>query len=159
MAAKQAAEIYTEAKIHVIESKNLGDGYVAICAADFENDDAEAIAQAFKDAMANVVTGNVSPSIRDAELNGVQIKNGDFIGFVGKQMLTSNEKMTDTAHVLVDKMLEDGEKFMLTVFCGKECTAVAKADLEAYLADAYADIEAYFIDGDQDVYPFIFVAE
>ncbi|MBR2464481.1 MAG: DAK2 domain-containing protein [Clostridia bacterium] len=159
MAAKQAAEIYTEAKIHVIESKNLGDGYVAICAADFENDDAEAIAEAFKEAMANVVTGNVSPSIRDAELNGVQIKNGDFIGFVGKQMLTSNEKMTDTAHVLIDKMLENGEKFMLTVFCGKECTAEAKADLEAYLADAYADIEAYFIDGDQDVYPFIFVAE
>ncbi len=159
MAAKQAAEIYADAKIHVIESKNLGDGYVSICAADFDNDDADAVAACFKEAMENVVTGYVSPSIRDAELNGVQIKNGDFIGFVGKQMLTSNEKMTDTAHILVDKMLEDGEKFMLTVFCGKECTPEAKADLKGYLADTYADIETYFIDGDQDVYPFIFVAE
>jgi len=159
MAAKQAAEIYENAAIHVIESKNLGDGYVAICAADFDCDDADTIAASFKEAMANVTTGNVSPSIRDAELNGVQIKNGDFIGFVGKQMLTSNKEITDTAHVLVDKMLEDGEKFMLTVFCGKDCTADAKADLEGYLADAHSDIEAYFIDGDQDVYPFIFVAE
>ena len=159
MAAKQAAAIYEAATIHVIESKNLGDGYVAVCAADFDCDDAEAIAEAFKEAMANVTTGNVSPSIRDAELNGVQIKNGDFIGFVGKQMLTSNKEITDTTHALVDKMLEDGEKFMLTVFCGKDCTADAKADLEAYLADAHSDVEAYFIDGDQDVYPFIFVAE
>lgn len=159
MAAKQAAEIYENAAIHVIESKNLGDGYVAICAADFDCDDADTIAASFKEAMANVTTGNVSPSIRDAELNGVQIKNGDFIGFVGKQMLTSNKEITDTAHILVDKMLEDGEKFMLTVFCGKDCTADAKADLEGYLADAHSDIEAYFIDGDQDVYPFIFVAE
>ncbi|MBE6605189.1 MAG: DAK2 domain-containing protein [Ruminococcaceae bacterium] len=159
MAAKQAAEIYENAAIHVIESKNLGDGYVAICAADFDCDDAAAIAESFKEAMANVTTGNVSPSIRDAELNGVQIKNGDFIGFVGKQMLTSNKEITDTTHALVDKMLENGEKFMLTVFCGKDCTAEAKADLEGYLADAHSDIEAYFIDGDQDVYPFIFVAE
>ena len=159
MAAKQAAEIYEAAAIHVIESKNLGDGYVAICAADFDCDDADAIAESFKEAMANVTTGNVSPSIRDAELNGVQIKNGDFIGFVGKQMLTSNKEITDTTHALVDKMLEDGEKFMLTVFCGKDCTAAAKADLEGHLAEAHSDIEVYFIDGDQDVYPFIFVAE
>ena len=159
MAAKQAAEIYTDAKIHVIESKNLGQGYVAICAADFDCDDADAIAESFAEAMANVTTGNVSPSIRDAELNGVQIKNGDFIGFVGKEMLTSNKEINDTARILVDKMLEDGEKFMLTVVCGKDCTPSAREALEAHLADAHADIELYFINGDQDVYPFIFVAE
>ena len=159
MAAKQAAEIYTDATIHVIESKNLGHGYVAICAADFDCDDADAIAEAFTAAMANVTTGNVSPSIRDAELNGVEIKNGDFIGFVGKEMLTSNVNINDTARILVDKMLEDGEKFMLTVFCGKDCTAEAREALEAHLADNHADIELYFINGDQDVYPFIFVAE
>ena len=159
MAAKQAAEIYTEATIHVIESKNLGQGYVAICAADFDSDDAEAIAEAFTEAMANVTTGNVSPSIRDAELNGVEIKNGDFIGFVGKEMLTSNKDINDTARILVDKMLEDGEKFMLTVFCGKDCTAAAREALEAHLSDNHDDIELYFINGEQDVYPFIFVAE
>ena len=159
MAAKQAAEIYKDAEIHVIESKNLGHGYVAICAADFDCDDPDAIAAAFTEAMANVVTGNVSPSIRDAELNGVQIKNGDFIGFVGKEMLTSNADINDTARILVDKMLEDGEKFMLTVFCGKDCTAEAREALESHLTDNHADIELYFINGDQDVYPFIFVAE
>ena len=158
MAANQAAEIYTDAKIHVIESKNLGAGYVAVCAADFDNDDVEAVAEGFREAMANVVTGYVSPSIRDAELSGVQIKNGDFIGFVGKQMLTSNAKKEDTAHALLDSMMSE-ERYMLTVFFGKDNTEAEKEELQAYVAEKYADVEAYFIDGGQDVYPFIFVAE
>ena len=159
MAARQAAEIYTDAAIHVIESKNIGDGYVALCAADFDCDDADAIAAAFRETMANVVTGFVSPSIRDAELNGVHIENGDFIGFIGKQMLTSNKEMATTAHILLDKMLEDGEKFMLTVFCGKDCSADDKTALEAFVTEQYPDLECYMLDGGQDVYPFIFVAE
>ncbi len=159
MAAKQAAEIYTDAAIHVIESKNVGEGYVALCAADFDCDDADAIADAFREAMASVVTGFVSPSIRDAELNGVHIENGDFIGFIGKQMLTSNKEMAATAHILLDKMLEDGEKFMLTVFCGKDCPAAEKEALASFVAEQYPDLECYTLDGGQDVYPFIFVAE
>ena len=159
MAAQQAAEIYTDAAIHVIESKNIGDGYVALCAADFDSDDADTIAATFRDAMASVVTGFVSPSIRDAELNGVHIENGDFIGFIGKQMLTSNKELATTAHVLLEKMLEDGEKFMLTVFCGKDCAAEEKEALAAFVAAQYPDLECYMLDGGQDVYPFIFVAE
>ncbi len=159
MAANQAAAIYEDATIHVIESKNLGAGYVAIVSADFESDDAEAIAENFKAAMATVATGFVSPAIRDAELDGVQIKNGDFIGFIGKQMITSNEQKSDTVHALVEKMLEGGERFMLTVFCGKDATTEERDALCAYLADKHGEVECYLIDGGQDVYPFIFVAE
>ena len=159
MAAKQAAEIYTEAKVYVIESKNLGEGYVSISSADLFLDDVDAVVEGLRAATQNVVTGFVSPSIRDADLNGVQIKNGDFIGFIGKQMLTSNKEKADTAHALIGKMLEGGERFMLTVFCGKDNTAEESAALEAYLQENYPDIECYFIDGGQDVYPYIFVAE
>ena len=159
MAAKQAAEIYTDAAIYVIESKNVGEGYVALCAADFDCDDVDAISAGFREAMANVVTGFVSPSIRDAELNGVHIESGDFIGFIGKQMLTSNKELATTAHILLDKMLEDGEKLMLTVFCGKDCPAAEKEALEAFISEKYPDLECYMLDGGQGVYPFIFIAE
>ena len=159
MAANQAAEIYDKAEIHVIESKNLGDGYVAICSADFEKEDAEAIAAELREAMGNVTTGHVSPSIRDAELNGIEIHNGDFIGFIGKQMLAAHPDKAETAHTLLSKMLEDGEKYMLTVFCGKDATAEEAAALEAFVGETYPDMEAYFLRGEQDVYPYIFVAE
>ena len=159
MAANQAAEIYDKAEIHVIESKNLGDGYVAICSADFEKEDAETIAAELREAMGNVTTGYVSPSIRDAELNGIEIHNGDFIGFIGKQMLAAHPDKAETAHTLLSKMLEDGEKYMLTVFCGKDATTEEAAALEAFVGETYPDVEAYFLRGEQDVYPYIFVAE
>jgi len=159
MAANQAAEIYDKAEIHVIESKNLGDGYVAICSADFESEDAEAVAAGLREAMASVTTGYVSPSIRDAELNGIEIHNGDFIGFIGKQMLAAHPDKAEAAQTLLSKMLEDGEKYMLTVFCGKDATVEEAAALEAHVSETYPDIEAYFLRGEQDVYPYIFVAE
>ncbi len=159
MAAKQAAEIYDRAVVHVIESRDLGAGYTALATADFDEPDANALEAALNEATAHAATGYVSPAIRDAELSGVTIKNGDFIGFVGKEMMVADPVLTNTAAALADKMLTDTGKYMLTVFVGKDATDADKTALERHLANAHPDVETYFIDGGQEVYPFIFVAE
>ena len=97
------------------------------------------------------------PAYRDAVLNGVEISNGDFIGFIGKEMLVAHADKATAAHMLLEKML-DG-KFMLTVFCGKDASDEERAALEAHIAEAHPDIEAYVLDGGQDIYPYIFIAE
>ena len=158
MAAQQAADIYTAAKIHVIPSKNIGSGYVALSCANFELDDADAIANEMTEALGRVSAGYVSPSIRDAEINGVTIKNGDTIGIIGKEIVLSNPDQHAAALELTAKILE-GDKFMLTVFCGKDATPDEQAALQADIQKTYPAIETYFIDGGQDIYPFIFVAE
>ncbi len=158
MAAQQAADIYTAAKIHVIPSKNIGSGYVALSCANFDLDDADAIANEMTEALGRVTAGYVSPSIRDAEINGVVIKNGDTIGIIGKEIVLSSPNQHAAALGLVEKILE-GDKFMLTVFCGKDATPDQQSALQADIQKAYPAIEAYFIDGGQDIYPFIFVAE
>ena len=158
MAAQQAADIYTAAKIHVIPSKNIGSGYVALSCANFELDDADAIANEMTEALGRVTAGYVSPSIRDAEINGVTIKNGDTIGIIGKEIVLSDPDQHAAALGLVQKILE-GDKFMLTVFCGKDASPEQQSALQADIQKAHPAIEAYFIDGGQDIYPFIFVAE
>ena len=158
MAAQQAADIYTAAKIHVIPSKNIGSGYVALSTANFECEDAEAIANEMTEALGRVTAGYVSPSIRDAEINGVTIKNGDTIGIIGKEIILSEPDQHTAAMGLAAKILE-GDKFMLTVFCGKDATPEQQSALQADIQKTYPAIESYFIDGGQDIYPFIFVAE
>lgn len=158
LAATQAAEIYKDSVIHVIPSKDIGMGYVAMSTLDMSSEDPDEIKSQLISAMENVTTGSVSPAVRDAELNGVKIKNGDFIGFVGKQMLVSKPKMTDTACGLLDNMIDD-DKFMLTVFCGRDAKPDECAAVEAYVAEAFPDVEIYLAEGGQDVYPFIFVVE
>ena len=158
MAAQQAADIYTAAKIHVIPSKNIGSGYVALSCANFDLDDADAIANEMTEALGRVSAGYVSPSIRDAEINGVTIKNGDTIGIIGKEIVLSNPDQHAAALGLTEKILAD-DKFMLTVFCGKDASSEQQAALQADIQKTYPAIETYFIDGGQDIYPFIFVAE
>ena len=159
LAARQAAGIYEDAEIHVIESKDLGAGYVAISSMDLMEDEVDTILSQATEAMSRATTGTVSPAIRDAELDGVQIHDGDFIGFVGKRMLVSEATCPAAAGALCDKLLEDGEKFMLSIFVGKAATEQDTAALEAHLNELYPDIEVYFIEGSQDVYPYIIIAE
>ncbi len=158
MAAKQAAQLYNSGEIHVIESKDLGMGYAAISAMNFQSGDPEQIAETFREAMAMVSTGYISPAIRDAELNGVRIKSGDFIGFVGKEMKVSCKRMIDAACKLLDKMLSE-DTYLVTAFIGKDASEDDTAAIEEWLAEKYPDVEFYTSDGGQDVYPFIFVVE
>ncbi len=158
MAAKQAAQLYDGGEIHVIESKDLGMGYAAISAMNFQSGDAEQIEATFREAMSMVSTGYISPAIRDAELDGVHIKSGDFIGFVGKEMKVSCKDMLEAATELLDKMLGD-DTYLVTAFIGKDANDDDTAAIEEWLAEKNPDIEFYTSDGGQDVYPFIFVVE
>ena len=158
LAARQAAEIYTDAAIHVLESKDLGAGYVAISSMDLNEEDVDVILEQANEAMHLATTGVISPSIRDAELDGVHIKNGDFIGFVGKHMYVSEADLNEAAKGLLANMIDE-DKYMLTAFIGKSTTTDEAEALEQYLNDNYPDVEAYFIEGGQDVYPYIFIVE
>ena len=134
-------------------------GYVAISSAVLEGDDADAIAAKMLEDMAAVTTGYISPAIRDAEMNGVHVKNGDTIGIINKEIVVSCPERAEAANALISHLLADGEKFMITVFRGKDADEAEQDALEAYVAENYPDVEIYFIDGGQDIYPFIFMAE
>ncbi len=158
MAAKQAAKLYEDGTVHVIESKDIGMGYAAISAMNFQSGDPELIAETFREAMAPVTTGSVSTAVRDAVLNGVTIENGDYIGFVGKEMLVSCKEMLDAATELLTKMLDE-DKFIVTAFFGKDADEDVRTAVEDFVSENFPDVEFYGVDGAQDVYPFIFAVE
>lgn len=159
MAAQQAADIYTDAKIYVIKSKDLGMGYVALSSMDLSDPEPESVFNAALEAMANVVTGYVSPSIRNADLNGVHINKGDHIGIVGKEIKVSEPSKGEAVRALVDGMLESGDKGMITLFFGKDATDEDRSEIMEYLDEKHHSIEAYYVDGGQDIYPYIIVTE
>ena len=159
MAAQQAAELYEDARVYVIPSKNIGMGYVALTAIDFSSLEPEDILIEADEVMKRVTTGYVSPAIRDADMNGIHVTNGDTIGIIDKEIVVSDPDFTTATNTLADKLLSIEGKFMLTIFSGADATEEARADLEKYLTEAHPDAEVYFINGDQQTYPFIFAAE
>ena len=159
MAAKQAAEIYTAAKVTVINSKSIGQSYVALATFNPEAESAEQIAEESEQAIVAVTTGYISPSIRDTAIDGVSIRVGDTIGVIGKEIILSAKKQLTATCALLNAMLFKGDKFMLTAFVGRDVSAEERAEVEAYVSAQFPFVECYFLDGGQDIYPYLFVAE
>ena len=159
MAAQQAADLYEKAKVHVISSKNIGTGYVALSSLEFDNPDVDAVIANMESAMKRVTAGYISPSIRDADMNGIHINNGDTIGIIDKEIVVADADRKEASFKLSSMLLNMPEKFMLTVFCGADSCAEERDALEKYLGENHSTSEVYFIEGGQEIYPYIFVAE
>ena len=158
MAADQSAELYEDAKIHVLPAKNIGAGYAAISSADLESQSVDEIIEVMTEAIGRIETGYVSPSIRDAEMNGITIAEGDTIGIIAKEIVTANSDRLVATTELIDKLITE-DRFVLTCFYGKDSVAEEREQLESLIVEKYPDIETYFLDGTQEIYPYIFVAE
>ncbi len=159
MAATQAAEIYEDAKVYVIPAKNIGAGYVALSSMNFDSSTPDELVKEAEEAISKIVCSYVSPAIRDADMNGVHINDGDTIAIINKEIVLSAPTRKETTEALVDMLLEPGDKFLLTVFIGIDASPIEAAALEQYVAVKYPDVELYFIDGGQEIYPYFIVAE
>ena len=159
MAAKQAAEIYTDAKVFVIPAKTIGHSYVTLATFNPEAESPEQIVDEAEQIITSVSTGYISPSIRDTAIDGVSIRVGDTIGVIGKEIIVSAKKRITATCALLNAMLFRADRYMLTAFVGSEVTAEEKAEIEKYVCTQFPDVECYFLDGGQDIYPYLFVAE
>ena len=159
MAATQAAELYEGAKVHIVPTKSIGTGYVALSTLDFDAEDADTILQGMDAAIARVTSGYISPSIRNAEMHGLTIRTGDTIGIVDKEIVVAEAERMDATFGLISYLLSLGDKFMLTIFVGADACEEETGKIEEYVTQKHSGVELYFIQGDQEVYPFIFVAE
>ena len=150
LTARQAAQLYDKADIRVIPCKTLGEGYYALANLDTEAGDADALEAALAEAASEVVTGLVSRAIRDSGT----VKEGDYIGISGKDILASGGTPESALLALADT-LGAGSKDVILVFAGADAADAAKlqADLEA----KYPRAEVILQSGGQPVYEYILV--
>lgn len=159
MAAQQAAEIYEAAKVYVMPSKTIGGGYVALSNLDLENMSPDEIVATAEESIAAITTAYLSPAVRDADMNGIHINDGDFIGVCGKDIIVSHPDKYEASEILVDKLLEDESRFMITLIHGVDAPKKDIDKLEKHIKEKHPGKEVYLIDGGQDIYPYLIVVE
>ena len=159
MAAGQAAEIYDKAKVYVVPSKSIGAGYVAMSSMSFDFSEPDTLMAEAEEAIDRITAAYVSPAVRDADMNGVHVTEGDTMGIIAKEIVISGPDKMVSTYGLIDIMLADQSKFMITVFYGKDATIEERDQLAEYMLKTYPMIESYYVDGGQEIYPFLFVAE
>ncbi len=157
LAARQAAAMYEGSDVRVIPTKSIGDGYAVLSMMEL-GEDTDATEESMKASMSGVLTAEISKSIRDAEINGVKVSAGDYIGFAGKRILAAGAAREEVAE-RVTEQLELSAHDMLLVIRGKDADEEGSARITSYVNEHYPDIEVYETDGGQDIYDYILVAE
>ena len=158
MAAEQAAKYYDKANIVVIKTKSLAQGYSALTMFDVSSGDIEQIKEEIEEVVDNVTTGLITFSIRDASIEGIEIKKGDYIGIVDGKMVASTPSKIDTVKELLEKT-DLSMKEIMTIITGFDAINAEVEAIKQHIEENYPDIEVNIVEGNQDVYSYILSIE
>ena len=154
MTAQQAAGMYDKAEAVVLPCKDPGAGYVTVASLDTSSGDTAAITASAVDIINSVTTGMVSVAIRDTVKDGLDIKEGDYIGFVRDEILSCGKSAGEAAVALAGR-IGTGEHDAAVIFYGNGTGAEEAGELAASLQAAFPRTEFILTDGGQPVYNYI----
>ena len=108
--------------------------------------------------MLGSITAQITTSVRDASLNGVSIKSGEYIGFTNKEMKVSGPNKLKVLEEMLETLELDDKGFIIVVY-GMDITKEEKLKTKDLVVNKYKDIEFYELDGGQEVYDYILIFE
>ncbi len=158
LAAKQAAELYTDATIHVIETKNISQGFGALSVITPGIKDINSLIASAERAASDIIDGEVTRAVRDVSIGGKDVCEGDYISISSGEIVA----VSGTPEDAVIEMLESVDIDLceiITLFVGKDVSDEARTNLTERLQNIYEDYEITVYEGGQDVYDYLVAVE
>jgi uncharacterized protein len=113
-------------------------------------------ARAMDEALQSVVTGEVATASRDAELEGLRIRKGAYVGLVGETAVAAGEDLPVVALAVAERLLAT-KRSSLFLLTGEEAPALD--GLLETLRAAHPGLEVEVNAGGQPHYPLLLAAE
>lgn len=158
MVANQAAEIIKNEGVRrlvVLETRSVPEGMAAMLAFD-ESATPEENAAAMTEAFGQVHTLSVTRAVKDAAIDGMSIKAGEYMGLCDRKI-----GYTGTGRrAIVLKMLENfPDASFITVLYGSDVTEEAANKLLARMQEKLPNAEFSVINGGQPLYDYVISVE
>jgi len=157
LSAEQTLDLCPDRSIRVLKTKSIAHGYSSLMAFD-PTADLDDNVEAMSEIISNMRSGEITYAVRDTELNGVQIKNGDFIGITRGEILVSTPSRLETAKAILEDMIDETRE-IITVFYGNDADEDELENIIAHAKKLNPDIEVDTVEGKQDIYTYIFAVE
>lgn len=159
MAAEQAASLYKDSDVRIVPTKSLAEGYSSLSLMDKFAANIDDFMKSLTYALDHVTSALVSTATRDAEMDGVTIKKGEYVGIIDKEIRISGDNKLNTAINLLTGDEEISDKDVITVFYGNDVTEAEAEMFENMISEQFPLLEIGMVSGKQDVYSFIMAIE
>jgi len=154
LTAEQAAEHASKA-VRVVPSRSVQAGLAAV-GRFVSTNPADENERDMLEALAAVATGEVTVASRDAELDGVAIRKGAYLGLVDDAAVIASDDLDDVVAEVVERLLS-GEREWLAILTGEGAPPLE--GLVSSLQEEHPEVAVEIHEGGQPHYPLLLVAE
>lgn len=152
MAAHQAAALYKESNIKVIDTKTIPAGYACLSMIMGDEESVDTCYQNMLEENEWITAGFICKSIRDTKANGVNCIKGDYIEGINGKLVGCNKTLFEAVDTLLSHIDDIQDKESLFFFYGKELSSEKVDELTAHIQNLYPNLEIGAYNGKQDVY-------
>ena len=157
LAANQAQSLVKDKKITVIPTKSVPQGITAVI--NYVPDmSVEENADTMCTEIKNVSTGEVTYAVRDTNIDGKEIKQGDYMGIGDAGILSVGASLADVTMEMIGEMMFDDAE-LISIYYGEEIDEQDAEVLRSRVEEKYGacDIELQY--GGQPIYYYIISVE
>ena len=155
LTARQAQSL-ADKKVAVV-GQTIPQGIAALLA--FQpGDDLDSNVEVMEEAVSGVRTGEVTTAIRTTKLNGVEIKEGQTIGFIDGEFIKVGNDRLDVVSALID-MLDLADGALVTVYWGADSSEDEVDSIVHSMNGYHAGLEIEVVEGKQPHYNYIISVE
>ena len=157
MAANQAASMTEDKKVVVVPTTTVPQGITAVI--NYMPDlDAEANKANMIEEIGAVHSGEVTYAVRDTEIDGISIHEGNIMGIGDNGILATGEGIEDIAFESLRKIVEEDTE-IISIYYGKDVTTEDAEKLRKRAAEAFDSCDVELQYGGQPIYYYILSAE
>ncbi|MDQ5823919.1 MAG: DAK2 domain-containing protein [Chloroflexota bacterium] len=156
MSARQTVSL-TKKKVVVIPTDTIPQGMGALLAFNYDAD-LDANVRAMDAASKQVETGEITRAVRDAKVEGIEVKVGEIIGLLNNKLVTTGPDREEVAWDLLEKMGAH-ERELITIYWGGEVGQPDAEQFQSRVQDHFSNAEVELVHGGQPFYDYIISAE
>ncbi len=156
LSAQQAATIVRNKKVIIIPTKSQAQslGVAMNFSADNNSKENHSL---MKEALKNIQYGEIAPAVKDTKLNGIKVKNGDFMVIEAGKLVSTAKTHNQAAKQLIDRIVSE-ETQIITILYGQDASEADAKELQTYIEINY-NVEVEIFSGGQTIYPYLISAE
>ncbi len=156
MAAKSAAEVSVK-QVEVIPSVTVPQGLAAMLRL-IPGQELADVAKDMNSATKEVESGEITTAVREVEIDGIDVKEGEIISLHNGKLVGSNKSLKEGCLIFLETAkAEDLE--LITLFHGENVSKKDANEMAEFIQEKYPDQEVELQYGGQPHYQFIFSIE